>query len=793
MYKTGHNRICLSILIVVYCCSLLCGVETRNCSIVDTAVFECNGVVPTAIPDGVHLVTLTNIDLDRFVSGQFSHPSWNNTLYLNIEATQGQILQSDVFSGLQTLQHLKLKGMRLQQLERGSFRRLPNLEKLDLSDNVYLPLQDVLLVLDDSVSVTLPSLKWLNLADLQSFYTDPAVLNYTNLLILSKRNIEYLDFTKFNISPLDADGFRRLCSHLIHLVLKDTVITNPSYLRPYTCDSLRTVDVRNMISIDLMESIKYLNIPAGWNWHPFLIRFLKPIYNVETLLAKNILQRKKDAEIGLNFTVDFRMCPFNFRKIDLSYNAIRVFNLTISLHPITVRRIVDLDFSGNLLEYFSPRALSQSINTEKLNMSNNHLSIMMQQFKSDFSVFLYHLTKLKMVDLSQNGFTDLPVNMFITNGRLQQIYLADNLLTAVRFRLDNLSNLKLLDLRGNQIKVLSADVMSQFEQIFAMQRAHSLGRSVLTGNSEISKPSLYLHGNPLECKCNEENMNFLKWTIYEGFVHNNTELLCNFNGGTIPVFYTALQKTSAHCEMLALQKKVLIISISFLTVMIISFISVFFVRRQLIRRNALKHFIRIVRTGDKLKNLIFLSFCNEDGDYVLEYIYPQMKDEASKALECSRNLICCGDLNFRPGMSICLEAMRCIEESAVIIFVVSNTFCQKSWCKMEVDTANAQRKPVILLMLEKVKPEVMTPYMRKLFSRYTRASWIDDKNGGYPHPPWSVLISSVIELGSKFNAENQTRSENEPEDLNNYPEIAGIYTNRHDVNDLDRIDLHLEK
>ncbi|KAH3746555.1 hypothetical protein DPMN_180964 [Dreissena polymorpha] len=63
---------------------------------------------------------------------------------------------------------------------------------------------------------------------------------------------------------------------------------------------------------------------------------------------------------------------------------------------------------------------------------------------------------------------------------------------------------------------------------------------------------------------------------------------------------------------------------------------------------------------------------------------------------------------------------------------------------MEVDTANALRKPVILLMLEKVNTDKMTPNMQKVFNRYTRATLVHDQDGGQPHPPWPVLVSSVI-------------------------------------------------
>ena len=88
--------------------------------------------------------------------------------------------------------------------------------------------------------------------------------------------------------------------------------------------------------------------------------------------------------------------------------------------------------------------------------------------------------------------------------------------------------------------------------------------------------------------------------------------------------------------------------------------------------------------------LVFISFCSEDSEFVLDNISTKIQEKLSEMTENSRNFVCVGDMEFRLGLMVHDEVMRCMEESSVVMFIVSNTFCKKNWCKMEVGEAYDQ-------------------------------------------------------------------------------------------------------
>ncbi|KAH3746553.1 hypothetical protein DPMN_180962 [Dreissena polymorpha] len=471
----------------------------------------------------------------------------------------------------------------------------------------------------------------------------------------------------------------------------------------------------------------------------------------------NVLHKDQWGETNLTGSVfNFNEYEFTFRKIDISNNNLRLFNVSVVLHPNTSISLNETDFSDNVLVYISPQAFHSSIYIQHLNLSGNNLNEMLKHHYSDFEILLNPLRKLKVFSLSNNGLTTLPKNMFANNSELRHLDLSDNFLIQIDFKFKHLIKLQILDLGGNRFRVLNVDMFLQCENILQYQN----DTNSISYNAGDSKLHVILHKNPMECKCDDIFIRSVEWIENSGFVRNDELLpVCSVDNKEFVISKTASQKTKDYCRLIEVLRIALIVGIVSASILVVCVIIVIILRRRLNKKNALERFVKKIKVGEKLKNLIFLSFCNEDGDYVLQNIFPRMKEEVSLALECDRNLVCCGEFNFKPGVSVCIEAMRCIEESAVIIFVVSKTFCEKSWCIMEVDTANAMRKPAILLMLEKVKLEEMTPYILKLFNRYTRASWVKDQNGGNPHPPWPLIIKSVLELGSYFNVKNQTREE----------------------------------
>ena len=71
--------------------------------------------------------------------------------------------------------------------------------------------------------------------------------------------------------------------------------------------------------------------------------------------------------------------------------------------------------------------------------------------------------------------------------------------------------------------------------------------------------------------------------------------------------------------------------------------------------------------------------------------------------ETDRDLVCIGDRYFTPGQPIFSEMIRCLDDSAVFIAVMSKNYCNSDYCKLEIEQARLQGKPIILIFIEEVE------------------------------------------------------------------------------------------
>ena len=89
--------------------------------------------------------------------------------------------------------------------------------------------------------------------------------------------------------------------------------------------------------------------------------------------------------------------------------------------------------------------------------------------------------------------------------------------------------------------------------------------------------------------------------------------------------------------------------------------------------------------------------------------------------------------------------IRCIEESAVFIAIMSQNYCQSDYCKFGIDQADQQGKPIILIFIEEVPEYIMTLVIRKVFKNYTRVKLIKKDDGHRRlEPSWNQLCEAVV-------------------------------------------------
>lgn len=108
------------------------------------------------------------------------------------------------------------------------------------------------------------------------------------------------------------------------------------------------------------------------------------------------------------------------------------------------------DLSGQGLTKV-PDSIFTDNSIEILDLSHNALTGALQ-------AEVRHLTKLRMLDLSDNNFTGVPAEVGQLS-KLEVLDLSNNQLTGLPYELGNLSNLKTLDLSGNQYAEADLEVI----------------------------------------------------------------------------------------------------------------------------------------------------------------------------------------------------------------------------------------------------------------------------------------------------------------------------------------------
>ena len=111
-----------------------------------------------------------------------------------------------------------------------------------------------------------------------------------------------------------------------------------------------------------------------------------------------------------------------------------------------------------------------------------------------------------------------------------------------------------------------------------------------------------------------------------------------------------------------------------------------------------------------------------------------------------KELVCIGDRYFRPGQTIFSEIIRCLDDSAVFIAVMSKKYCNSDYCRLEIEQARLQRKPIILIFIEEVAEADMTLVIREVFRKFTRVKFVLQDGVYHLQPDWKIVCESIILL-----------------------------------------------
>ena len=112
----------------------------------------------------------------------------------------------------------------------------------------------------------------------------------------------------------------------------------------------------------------------------------------------------------------------------------------------------------------------------------------------------------------------------------------------------------------------------------------------------------------------------------------------------------------------------------------------------------------------------------------------------------NRELVCVADRHFRPGRTIFAEMIKCLEDSAIFVAVVSRSFCKSDYCKRETEEAHLKRMPIILIFIEEVEVEQMSRVIQEVFQHFTRVKLVYDEGQFRLQPDIERVCDSIMLL-----------------------------------------------
>ncbi|GAB6024235.1 TOLL-like receptor [Chamberlinius hualienensis] len=326
------------------------------------------------------------------------------------------------------------------------------------------------------------------------------------------------------------------------------------------------------------------------------------------------------------------------------------------------------------------------------------------------------MTKLKFLDLSYNQLTTIKDGTFNQLIYLEILILSNNLIAYLPDNcFNNTKALKSLQLHNNKLTNYSIENLRN--------------RPILR--------ELTLHNNSWTCNCSFiiEFQNYLVHNSYS--VENQTEIYCVYENGSLANSPVSEYNTS-HC---ADQNETTIDNTWPIVIGIIAPLCVFAIVYGVIR--GIKSCVRakrakqIERAYRLMKNAgtpietdgkvfdVFISYSNEDSDFVATKIVPKLEDINNPYH------VCVHERNFLGGGSIEDTIIEAIKKSTRIIVILTENYLQSDWCMYEFVIAHSvmiedQCPRVVLIIKDNLPPDI-NPNLQIYMSTNTYIEWTDQK------------------------------------------------------------------
>ena len=609
--------------------------------------------------------------------------NFSSLISLDISSNSLQMIKEDAFIGLATLISLKMTNISFgERIPFGLFKPLMYLDSLDMSGSCILNVMK-LYTFFNSVICNVSQVTFLLLDKIYCFDYRYITVRITSEMVTCFENVKKLSLAGNPITYIEPEVVKKLPQLEYLSLFNNRLIPNvqPLMILP-SLKNLTYFDIgcQNAIGFFCKDDVPegFPSMFSAGDHGPQVSNL--SVCNASDLIYIDLflpnLNTLKVHQLHYLYigTVNFKICLRNNHLINLDISGNQANNISGTL--CCMQRLRYFNARNTHVQHLDPYFLHDMPSLEVLLMGG---SISERTITSKEAIHLFERnTRLKYLDLSENGISVIPNGIFSKLVQLQTISLAHNKLENLNidwFR--DLPKLQSINVSSNHLKEIPINVLHHIEKMMLV--------SNISGNEIIFD----MRFNPFICGCS--TLNTFKWlnrTKVNIIGHNSGDLQCFIQNGIEVTFYNASLYLEDKCHKLD------IVSIIFLTCLYPLILFVIFVLSLSYKHSltlkvawytAIKHF-----SGDESEDFkycqfdAFISYCSKDEDWVRTVLVKQLESRKKPYK------LCIDFRNFMPGEYITDNIIAAIKESRKVILVITKSYIRSGWCDFEMRAAQQQ-------------------------------------------------------------------------------------------------------
>ncbi|WP_186646013.1 leucine-rich repeat domain-containing protein [Fluviispira vulneris] len=365
-------------------------------------------------------LTIKNFKIVYHDSNPFAFPKSLSLKHLIYSRNKFNEVKKDSFRRIKNLENLDLRGNYIRKIEDNSFEKLESLKQLNLDHN---ELSEV----SSKTFAGLKSLQELNLSNNSGEKSAQFELRGSPKL----PKLEKLSITRSHVGKIDKEFFQSM-PLLAHLNLEINALTEIPENIFVKNHSLKEVNLsRNRIqNISSLGNTNIVDLNLSTNKIESLDdSFFNSIQNIEVL---NLSQNSIHSINKSHLSPELKVVNLGNNKLTSIPNALS-------------NNLEDLTISINKIEQLNGNELAQYFNLKSLNLFDNQIKeIPSEAFKTQ--------SKLIKLTLAKNKFTEVPTTSFQYLASLETLDLSNNSLQSINQNsFDGLNSLKNLFINHNEV------------------------------------------------------------------------------------------------------------------------------------------------------------------------------------------------------------------------------------------------------------------------------------------------------------------------------------------------------